>query len=343
MASRQWYTAIGGQQAGPYPDERLSEMIAAGVVRADTLVWCAGMANWTTAGEIPGLMPRSQRPPPIQPQPPRSPAPPSAAPSRQQARGAASRQDSGETFSSVGEAFSGRTPADAQPLRTTVTVWPLLGRTLLVALAQITIIPTPWVMPAFYKWFAEHIELPGQQRVGFTGQPLDIWYIFVLYALVAVYGGSVFEYVFLYLPLPLFFWDISSILWPLIRLGVIILLLLLILKWILFNLVWEGQTSRLTFTGNYWAVLGWSIVTAISVITIVGWAWVQAAWMRWMCRHFEGGNRQLVFTAGGWDILWRTWVFALSCIVIIPIPWTLHWITHWYISQFALTNERAAA
>jgi hypothetical protein len=65
--------------------------------------------------------------------------------------------------------------------------------------------------------------------------------------------------------------------------------------------------------------------------------------MRWMCRHVEGGNRQLVFTAGGWDILWRSWLFFLSCVVVIPIPWTLHWITRWYISQFALSSERAQA
>ena len=59
MASRQWYTAIDGQQAGPYSDERLSELVAAGMVRADTFVWCAGMKDWATAAEIPGLMPRS--------------------------------------------------------------------------------------------------------------------------------------------------------------------------------------------------------------------------------------------------------------------------------------------
>ena len=50
MADRQWYTAIGGQQAGPYSDQRLGEMIASGVVRADTFVWCAGMTDWAAAG-----------------------------------------------------------------------------------------------------------------------------------------------------------------------------------------------------------------------------------------------------------------------------------------------------
>jgi hypothetical protein len=38
MAARQWYTAISGRQEGPFSDERLRALIAAGTVRADTLV-----------------------------------------------------------------------------------------------------------------------------------------------------------------------------------------------------------------------------------------------------------------------------------------------------------------
>jgi uncharacterized membrane protein YccF (DUF307 family) len=355
MASRQWYTAIGGQQAGPYTDERLGEMINAGVVRADTFVWCNGMTDWAKAGDIPGLMPRARPAPP----PPPRPAPPPLQGARTPASGpaigqpfpaqgfdparAAQNFDHAQAAQSFGQAFSSHVPADAQALATHVRVWPLLGRVILVGLSQVVIIPTPWVLPWFYKWFIEHLELPGQQRASFTGKFPDIWYIFVLYALVAFYGGSVFDYVFLYLPLPLFFWDIAGYLLPLIRAGLSVLLLFLILKWAVQNVVWEGQSAPLTFTGTYWPLLGWYLLTIVSVITIVGWAWVQAAWTRWMCRHLEGGNRQLVFTAGGWDILWRTVLFALSCIVIIPIPWTLHWFTRWYVSQFALSNERAAA
>ena len=56
MADRQWYTAIGGKQEGPFSDQKLRELIAAGSVRADTLVWCDGMSNWARAAEIPGLV-----------------------------------------------------------------------------------------------------------------------------------------------------------------------------------------------------------------------------------------------------------------------------------------------
>ena len=365
MANRQWYTAIGGQQAGPYSDQRLGEMIASGIVRADTFVWCAGMTDWAAAGDIPGLMPRARPAPPPPPRPapppaPRGPAAPTPRRAAGPAQAAGAAQGGGQTFAenfgqsfgpatgqnvgrSFGQAFSAQVPADAEALSTTVGIWPLLGRVLLVILAQITVIPTPWVVTSFYKWFAESLVLPGQQRASFAGKPLDIWYILMLYAFVSLYGGSVLEYIFLYLPFFSFIWDISYVLWPLIRLAISIFLLLLILQWLLKNLVWEGQSGPLTFTGSYLPMLGWAVLTAISVITIVGWAWVAAAWTRWICRHIEGGTRQLVFTAGGLDVLWRTWVFAISCVFIIPIPWTLHWITCWYVSQFALSHERAAA
>ena len=350
MADRQWYTAIDGQQAGPYSDQRLSELVAAGTVRADTFVWCAGMTDWATAAEIPGLMPRAR---PTPPPPPRQP-PQAARPTgpSQSARAAAPRQGAARSFAapnfnkaeatqSFGQAFSPQVASDAERLITHVQMWPLLGRSLLVALGQITVIPSPWLTTAFYKWFIENIELPGQRRTGFTGQPMDIWYIFMLNAGLP-YIKYILTYLGIYIPL---LWDIATYLgwltWPLS-----VFFLFIILKWVVRNTVWEGQSGPLTFTGSFWGVLGWYVLTAISFITIVGWAWVGAAWTRWMCRHLEGGNRQLVFTAGGWDLLWRTVVFALSCSVIIPIPWTLHWITRWYISQFALTNEpmeRAAA
>jgi hypothetical protein len=362
MANRQWYTAIGGQQAGPYSDQRLGEMIASGMVRADTFVWCNGMTDWAAAGDIPGLMPRARPapPPPPRPGPPQAPRGPAAPAQRRAPAQAAAAQGSGQNFGqsfgqtfgqtsgenvgqSFGQAFSAQVPADAEALATTMGMWPLLGRGLLVVLAQITIVATPWAMTAFYKWFIESIVLPGQQRAGFAGKPMDIWYIFMLYAFVAIYSGYIFEYMFLYLPFFYVFWELSTYLLPLIKLAIIVFLLLIIIKWVVQNTVWEGQSGPLTFTGSYLAMLGWYVFTAISFITIVGWAWVAAAWIRWMCRHLEGGNRQLVFTAGGWDILWRTWLFALSCIVIIPIPWTLHWITTWYVSQFALSHEQAPA
>ena len=46
-----WHAAINGQSAGPYTLAQIQTAIQAGQVDRTTLVWCAGMSNWQTAGE----------------------------------------------------------------------------------------------------------------------------------------------------------------------------------------------------------------------------------------------------------------------------------------------------
>jgi hypothetical protein len=295
MASRQWFTGRGGKQDGPYSDEQLRDMIASGSVTADTLVWSTGMSAWARAGEVPGLM-SAARPPAMPP----GAAPPTA-------------YDDG-----YGGAYGGAHATG--PLSTHVGVWPLLGRAIVVAIAQITIIPAPWVLPSFYKWFVERIDFPGQQRVSFAGKPGDIWYIFILNALTG-YAGLIHNGLQL-LVLPL-----------------TVLFLFIIVRWFLRNLVWDGQAMALNFTGSYWPMLGWYLLLLVSFISIVGWAWVATAWTRWMCSKITGSERQLVFTASGGGYLWRTLVLVVTCIFIIPIPWMMCWFTRWLISQFALVER----
>ena len=45
MANRSWFYAEGGQQRGPFPDAQFRDLIAKGMVRADTLIWTDGMAG----------------------------------------------------------------------------------------------------------------------------------------------------------------------------------------------------------------------------------------------------------------------------------------------------------
>jgi GYF domain 2 len=290
MADRNWYTGIGGRQDGPYSDDQLRALIASGRVTADTLVWSTGMESWTKAGAIPGLMGSAQRPPPF-------PSPASAPPPA---------------------------PGAIQHFATDVRVWPLLGRSIVVVLAQLVVLPAPWAMTSFYRWFVDHLHVPGHQRVAFAGKPEDIWYIFMLNALMA-YAGVIHHY----LPLVAFF------LQP--------LFLLIIARWFIRNLVWDGQAARLRFTAGYWPLLAWNILLIISIFSIIGWAWVWTALARWACRRVEGGGRSLLCTMSGWGLLWRSVLFALSCIVIIPIPWTFHWFTRWMVAQFALAGSEPAA
>ena len=48
----------------------------------------------------------------------------------------------------------------------------------------------------------------------------------------------------------------------------------LLIRWLVANLASNGQLLGLSFSGSFWAYLGWTILTVVSFITIIGWAWV---------------------------------------------------------------------
>jgi membrane protease subunit (stomatin/prohibitin family) len=51
-ASAQWFIGSGGLQQGPYDLAGLAAQVGAGVLAGGTLVWKAGMAQWTPAREV---------------------------------------------------------------------------------------------------------------------------------------------------------------------------------------------------------------------------------------------------------------------------------------------------
>jgi hypothetical protein len=48
----QFFAAVGGQQQGPFDMARLGQMVQAGQVTRETLVWKQGMPQWTPAGQV---------------------------------------------------------------------------------------------------------------------------------------------------------------------------------------------------------------------------------------------------------------------------------------------------
>ena len=50
-----WFIVENGQSVGPFQAEQLTQAIAAGRVGADTLVWSAGMPEWTSAAQTPAV------------------------------------------------------------------------------------------------------------------------------------------------------------------------------------------------------------------------------------------------------------------------------------------------
>ena len=139
MSNRSWFFASEGKQQGPYPETGLREFIANGTVTAETLVWTEGMAGWQKAGDIPGLLFGDSRPAAV---------PPSGTPLT--------------------------TDAAGQPLSVDFSIWALLGRSLLLMIGFLLVVPSPWTATGFYRWFIERLRVPQRPDLGFTGKPGDI-------------------------------------------------------------------------------------------------------------------------------------------------------------------------
>jgi hypothetical protein len=286
----QWFFAANGQQQGPYPEAQFRDLIAGGTVRADTLVWAEGMAGWQKAGEVPGLMPSGG-----------APMMPQGGPPPMMGGGGA-----------PGHAISADLP-----------LWGLLGRSIVYVLGMLVVIPAPWVAVWFYRWFASRLQVPGRPNFSFTGQVGDIWWAFILLALLGLVGAYDATYQLIAIILQ------AVVSW-------------FVLRWAVSNLASNGQKIPTTFEGSIWAYIGWQLLLVISFITIIGWAWVITFMLRWICGNISGTRREVVFNGSGLQVLWRSIVFALLCALIIPIPWMLRWYSQWYVSQFALAPRGAA-
>ncbi len=55
MSQQQWYMAIGGHQVGPVSQDDVITNLRNGTIDGNTLVFGAGMANWTPLKDVPQL------------------------------------------------------------------------------------------------------------------------------------------------------------------------------------------------------------------------------------------------------------------------------------------------
>lgn len=298
-----WFYASEGKQQGPYPDGQFRDLIAQGVVRPDTLVWTEGMAGWQKAAEIPGLIGGGGAPPMV----------PAGGPPMMGGSGY------GGTGGYAAAGSGGSLSVDFGILEFT---W----RTLAFVIGSCFIIPLPWLFVWYTKWIVSCVKVPGRPNLSFTGNAMTLvpWFFgFIVLAIALGYVGS----------------EILSNLLFIVQ----IVLYWLLIKWMVANLASNDQPLGLSFTGSVWAYIGWNLLFAISIITIIGWAWVAAAQMRWFCRSIEGTRREIVFKGSGLDILWRGIVAAILCSLIIPIPWVYRWIMNWFASQTELAPRGSVA
>lgn len=199
-------------------------------------------------------------------------------------------------------------------------------RTLVLLIGSCFVIPVPWLFVWYTQWIVSCVKVPGRPNLSFTGNAMAIvpWFFgFIVLAIAIGFIGSQLLSNLLFVVQLVLYW--------------------LLVKWMVANLASNGQPLGLSFTGSIWAYVGWNLLFAISIITIVGWAWVAAAQMRWFCSSIEGTRREIVFKGSGLGILWRGIVAAILCSLIIPIPWVYRWIMNWFASETVLAPRGSQA
>lgn len=211
------------------------------------------------------------------------------------------------------------------PFSSDFDVWGLFGRYLVLALGSLVVFWAPWAFISCYRWLISHIKIPEWPNLTLEGKLADIWYVFVLIVLCSYVNAASGRYRFIALLVIL---AQAALSW-------------MALRWVVGNLSSEGRPLGLTFNGNILTYIGWNLLLILSILTIVGWAWVITAWTRWVCAHIAGTPRAIAFNASGLEVLWRVVVTVLASIFIIPAPWMLYWYVRWMISQFSIEPKAA--
>jgi hypothetical protein len=201
-------------------------------------------------------------------------------------------------------------------LRIDFGIWDLTWRSVAFFLGSLFVIPVPWLAIWYVRWIVSCTGVPGRPELSFTGRALTLapWFFGAVILEIAAAVADMRALT-----------NLMAIVW--------LFLYWLALKWFFANLASNGRQLGLSFSGSFWAYFGWNLLAALSVITIIGWAWVYTAMIRWMCRNIQGTRREVVFKGTGLEYLWRMIVTVIASAFIIPIPFVFRWLIRWQASQ----------
>ena len=203
-------------------------------------------------------------------------------------------------------------------------IWEFIWRSLVLFIGCLLVIPVPWVVVMYCRWIVSCLRVPGRPILAFTGRATTLMWYYAIIIVFFVLAGIAY----------------ASDAPPNALNGVSTLIQLvfdwLLIRWGVANLSSGGQPLGLSFSGSFWAYLGWNLLTILALFTIIGWAWVYTAQLRWLARNIQGTRRAVVFNGTGLQLLWRSIVTGLASAFIIPIPWVVRWLMRWHASQFAL-------
>jgi len=273
-------------------------------------VWTEGMAGWQKAAEIPGLVGGAGGPP----------AMPAGGPPIMSQGGYAQGGYTQGGYSQAGYANAGGA------LSVDFGIVEFVWRSIVFLIGMCFIIPIPWVFVWYTKWIVSCIQVPGRPNLSFTGSAMAIvpWFFgAIVLAIALAYTGIQALNNLMFVVQIILYW--------------------LLIKWMVANIASNGQPLGLSFSGTIWAYIGWNLLLGISILTIIGWAWVYVAQIRWFCRNIQGTRRAVVFKGSGLEMLWRSIVAFIGFSLIIPIPWVYRWMMRWMASQTELVARGAQA
>jgi len=198
---------------------------------------------------------------------------------------------------------------------------PQFGRYIFAFLGCVLVVPAPWMAAWFWRLFVDNTEAEDGTQISFEGQGAEIWLPLMVLALMGAWSGFV--------PWP----QNLEMMSPVILVPLNIFLYLLVTRWLVTSLRLNG--GRVSFVGSSWPYLGYFLLYFVSLFTIIGWAWVLAAWLRWQSSMVVG-DVVVSFAGKGHEILWRGLLALLGFLLVIPIPWMMTWSTKWFVNQISI-------
>jgi hypothetical protein len=207
-------------------------------------------------------------------------------------------------------------------------------RSVAVVMGVMLVIPAPWIICWVTRWAVSQVRLGNRGAPGFRGTPASVAVIALLQGLCFLVGWSAA------------FFDPQAQIPVLQVLNGVSTLAVYPLGWAyarwVINHTQFGERS-LRFTGSVWAYMGWLLFAIVGIFTIIGWAWVFAAFHRWFAGHIQNAGGQVRFIGKGHQYLWRTLVFVLGCVPIVTIPWAGRWYLRWFTQQFELHRQASTS
>jgi hypothetical protein len=295
MAWNYYFKDRAGEQNGPVSFEELLIVARSGRLAPDCLVWAEG-GEPRAARDIPELA---------------------------EALGASTARNGGSHL-----------PAAGERMRSDFPVWDLFWRSIAMTFGMLLVIPAPWAGPWFYRWLAGRLSLPNGRRLLLESPFNASAALFLVFALSivapAAYTGLIAAYD------PAAAADAAGpALARLLGSAIEFVCTFLIMRWFVGSLRSDDGALAIRFEGDFWPYLGWNLLIGLSMITLIGWAWVLRFLLRWICRNIAGTHR-FDFVGEGSSLLWRLIVLFIGCLFIIPIPWLFAWFYNWLVTQFVV-------